>query len=136
MAVFTGTAQGARFEEGGTYRLNVVVGQDRFKCLCPPFVNPADGDYVLIEVDDAQRAWVTASLGLATGDVSTDKTYVHTQSAPATVWTLNHNLGKYPAVQVLDSGNDEVDGGEVHHVDSSNLTITFGGPFAGKAILN
>ena len=61
--------------------------------------------------------------------------YVFTQSTPAAVWTINHDLGKYPAVSIVDSANDEVIG-EVHYTSTSQVVITFSAAFSGKAFLN
>lgn len=61
--------------------------------------------------------------------------YVFTQSTPAAVWTINHDLGKYPAVNIVDSANDEVIG-EVHYTSTSQIVITFSAAFSGKAFLN
>lgn len=61
--------------------------------------------------------------------------YVFTQSTPAAVWTINHDLGKYPAVSIVDSANDEVIG-EVHYTSTSQIVITFSAAFSGKAFLN
>jgi hypothetical protein len=61
--------------------------------------------------------------------------YVFTQSTPATTWTINHDLGKYPAVNIVDSANDEVIG-EVKYNSTSQVVITFSASFSGKAFLN
>ena len=61
--------------------------------------------------------------------------YVFTQSTPAAVWTINHDLSKYPAVSIVDSANDEVIG-EVHYTSTSQIVITFSAAFSGKAFLN
>jgi hypothetical protein len=47
--------------------------------------------------------------------------YVFTQSTPAATWTINHNLGLRPSVELLDSGSQEIEG-EVSH-PSLNQTI-------------
>ena len=64
-----------------------------------------------------------------------DKTYKHTQSIPSAEWTINHNLNKYPAVTVVDSGGSLVDG-DVLYVDENNVTVRFAGGFSGEAHLN
>lgn len=64
-----------------------------------------------------------------------DKNYVHEQSVPAAVWTIIHNLGKFPNVVVFDSAKTEV-GGLVDYVDENTLTVTFNYAFGGKATLN
>jgi hypothetical protein len=61
--------------------------------------------------------------------------YVFTQSTPAAVWTINHDLGKYPSVSIVDSANDEVIG-EVNYTSTSQVVITFSAAFSGKAFLN
>jgi hypothetical protein len=61
--------------------------------------------------------------------------YVFTQSTPATVWTINHDLNKYPSVTIVDSANDEVIG-EVKYNSTSQIVLTFSAAFSGKAFLN
>jgi hypothetical protein len=69
------------------------------------------------------------------GPAGTDAHYSHAQGVPATVWTVAHNLGKYPAVTVMDSAGTEVEGSVVH--DTTNqLTITFSAAFSGRAVCN
>ena len=48
-------------------------------------------------------------------------TYTHVQSTPATIWTINHNLGYRPSVELLDSGSQEIEGDVIH--PSLNQTI-------------
>ena len=61
--------------------------------------------------------------------------YVFTQSTPAAVWTINHDLNKYPSVSIVDSANDEVIG-EVNYTSTTQVVITFSAAFSGKAFLN
>lgn len=61
--------------------------------------------------------------------------YVHEQATSSTTWVINHNLGKYPSITVIDSGGSEVKG-EVEYVDTNNVTLTFSAAFSGKAFLN
>lgn len=49
--------------------------------------------------------------------------------------TVNHNLGKYPAVTVINSANDEVIG-DIDYVDINTVTVTFIGSFSGKVTCN
>jgi len=64
-----------------------------------------------------------------------DKNYLHDQGISSTVWTITHNLNKFPSVTVKDSAGEEVEG-EVHHVSVNQLTITFSASFSGVATLN
>lgn len=67
--------------------------------------------------------------------------YRHVQGTPASVWTITHNLGFYPAgVVVRDSGGD-IRYGSVAYVDLNTITISFfvsGAPagFSGEAFLS
>ena len=62
-------------------------------------------------------------------------TFVFNQNTPATVWNIQHNLGKFPSITVIDTG-DTVVTGEYTYIDNNNVTLTFSAGFAGKAYLN
>lgn len=61
--------------------------------------------------------------------------FTFTQTTPATVWTVSHYLQFFPSVMVVTSAGDEVLG-DIHHVDNTTLTVTFGAAFAGHAYLS
>ena len=71
----------------------------------------------------------TLSSGLA------DKTFEFTQGQPATLWTIQHNLNKFPSVSVVNNNNVVING-EITYIDNNNLTCTFSAGFSGKAYLN
>lgn len=60
--------------------------------------------------------------------------YVHVQSAVSTVWTINHNLGYRPAVELLDTGNQEIDG-DIAHPSTNQTVVTLNPASAGLARL-
>ena len=62
-------------------------------------------------------------------------TFIFTQAVAATVWNVNHNLGKFPSITVIDTANTVVTG-EYTYIDNSSVTLTFSAAFAGKAYLN
>ena len=64
-----------------------------------------------------------------------DKHFVHSQNTASAVWTITHGLGKYPAVTVIDSAGTEVIG-DVNHIDTNTVQITFSAAFSGKAYFN
>lgn len=64
-----------------------------------------------------------------------DKTFVYNQATSVDVWEITHNLDKYPAVTVVDSGGSVVIG-EVVYIDKNNVRITFTSAFSGKAYFN
>lgn len=105
-----------------------------------PFVGPLPvrGDDCLVIFDDERQPWVVIpgaieeGGGGGTGD---DKNYVHTQGSPSTVWSVTHNLGKFPAVDVVDTG-DSVVIPTVHYDSTNAVTLTFGSATSGKAYFN
>ena len=62
-------------------------------------------------------------------------TFVFTQGVPATVWNIQHNLGKFPSVSVINNNNIVING-EVTYIDNNNVQINFSAGFTGKAYLN
>jgi hypothetical protein len=64
-----------------------------------------------------------------------DLTFVFTQNTAAAVWSVTHNLGKFPAVQVVDSGNNMIVP-NVNFIDTNHLQINFAAATSGKAYLN
>lgn len=60
--------------------------------------------------------------------------FIHTQGSAALEWTINHNLGFRPSVELMSVGGAEIEGDVVH--TSLNQTIaTFLIPVAGFARL-
>ena len=67
--------------------------------------------------------------------VEADKTFIFTQGTPSTSWVIQHNLGKFPSITVVDTA-DTVVVGDYNYTDDNNVTLTFSAGFAGKAYLN
>jgi hypothetical protein len=61
--------------------------------------------------------------------------HIHTQSVSSATWTINHNLGYYPAVSVVDSGENLVIG-DVTYISANTLSVSFTASFGGKAYLS
>lgn len=103
---------------------------------------PEQDKKVAIEVVEQEVVISEAVVGLPgppgpvgpPGDGS-DKHYEHTQSTPSAVWTIVHNLGKKPAVTVIDSGGNEWQTA-VEHVSANQCVVRFSAPFSGVAFLN
>jgi hypothetical protein len=76
---------------------------------------------------------------MADGSISSgalgDQNYVHNQGGASSSWTVNHNLGKFPSVFVVDSGNNVVVG-EIQYTNTNSLTVSFTATFSGKAYIN
>ena len=70
-----------------------------------------------------------------TGIAIGDKTYIHTQLSASNIWEVQHNLGKYVSVVIVDSGESVVIG-DIEYNDSNKVTLTFQASFSGKAYIN
>jgi hypothetical protein len=64
-----------------------------------------------------------------------DSTYTQCFEVASDVWTINHGLGKFPSVTVVDSANTVVVG-NVDYTTSNSLVITFNAAFSGCVFLN
>lgn len=62
-----------------------------------------------------------------------DMYYLHTQSSPAATWTITHNLGVRPNIDVLDSSGSEIIA-DVQHASTNVAVVTFPSPAIGKAV--
>lgn len=60
--------------------------------------------------------------------------YVHNQASASFVWTINHNLGYRPSVELFDAGSQEFDG-EVSHPTVNQAVVTLAIATAGFARL-
>jgi len=58
--------------------------------------------------------------------------YIHTQSAPSSVWTIPHNRGYLVDITIYDA-NDEQIIGDIRHDNDQVATITFSEPITGRA---
>lgn len=64
--------------------------------------------------------------------------YKHTQSVASSTWTIVHNLGKKPIVDVvinINGVNAVVNPISIIHTDDNTLTISFSSPRSGTALL-
>ena len=88
---------------------------------------PDDGISVIQVTGVAVGRWVKIS----------DKfeNYVHDQPVASNTWIVNHNLGKFASVSVVDTANDEIIG-DVTYNGLNQITITFSSAVSGKAYIN
>lgn len=69
------------------------------------------------------------------GELGGDKFYNFVQAEPSDVWEIEHNMDKYPSVEILDSTGREVFGG-MEYISSNKLMLYFSKPISGTAKLN
>ena len=77
-------------------------------------------------------AWLLSLKG-ATGSVG--GVFIFAQSVPLSIWNVNHNLGFYPNVSVIDSSNRKVLT-DINYVDNNNLQVMVANAFSGTAYLS
>lgn len=63
------------------------------------------------------------------------ETYIHTQGMSSDTWLINHNLSRWPSVEVVDSAGSLVIG-SVRYIDINTIEVSFLYPFSGRAFLN
>lgn len=62
------------------------------------------------------------------------RSYSYTQVVPANLWTVTHNLNKYPSVSISDSAGNEIFG-DVKYTSLNDITISFTCEITGTAYL-
>jgi hypothetical protein len=60
--------------------------------------------------------------------------FVFNQQSPSDTWTIDHTLGGFPSVSIVDSA-DTVVFGMITYINESRIILTFSAPFSGKAYL-
>lgn len=61
--------------------------------------------------------------------------YTHAQSSPATTWNINHNLNRYPSIELLTIGLVKFEA-DISHISLNQAIVTIATPMAGIAQCN
>lgn len=126
------------YDKGGTLNIHNSNNTTSFGSFRIQGINLDQNTVIQLTVD------LLASNGTAiNGDTiavvgqfdSGDKNYIHTQIASASTWTINHGLGKFPSVTIVDTGNNVVIG-DIQYTNNNQLTVTFLSNISGKAYIN
>lgn len=91
-------------------------------------------DYRLLSHKPAING-VTLEGDLSGAELGIDRTYIYPQNTAADIWTVPHNLSKYPSVTVVDSIGRIV-GCDVRYLDADTVQLSFAAPMIGTAYLN
>jgi hypothetical protein len=59
---------------------------------------------------------------------------VYHQTTPSSLWTINHNMGLYPSVTLLDPSNQQMMA-EVQFPSDQQVVVVHSAPYAGTAYL-
>ena len=62
-------------------------------------------------------------------------TFTECFTSNSKLWTITHNLGKYPSVTIVDD-NNEVVIGAIDYKSTNQVAVSFNSPFDGCAFLN
>mgnify|MGYP003644697980 CR=1 FL=1 len=81
------------------------------------------------------KVLTSTGAGIVWDDSPQSATFIFTQNVPSTTWNIQHNLGKFPSITVIDTGNTVVTG-EYNYTSNTNVILTFSAAFSGKAYLN
>ena len=130
---FTGTGdtnavfltENTRIDVEGTTRTILGMGNGQF------YINHSAYD-LLLRGRQTRPKYNSSDLAL-TSDIPT--TYIHEQGVSSAVWTVQHNLNKYPSVTVVDSSENVIIA-DVEYVDVNTVKITMNGASKGRAYLN
>lgn len=129
----------------GVVMLDVVDDEAGLPDIGDPATLYATKDNKLYIYDDVAKEYVI----IGNGDISqyitetrgyeiareVNDTYIHNQMEALADWSIEHNLGRFPNVTVIDSG-DTVVTGDIEYIDANNIIAHFTAPFSGKAYLN
>lgn len=135
----------------------VITGPDKIQYVVPPTLTAMliveDSDISTLVTEVAPQAAVTERVDQAVvqigqmgmrgqkgdqgppGPASPGVTYPYEQVTPATTWTINHNLGQYPAVTVVDTAGSLIYGAVTYN-NANQITLNFAYGQAGTAYLN
>lgn len=143
---------GGAFEVDGTTGA-VTINTDQFNLsglnAIGPFSRNGGLSTVGVQLQEvSNNATLLASTGISESDTvptqfavkayleaNYSRVFEYEQSTPATTWTINHNLGYKPSVEVFNVGSREIDA-DVVHTSINQTVIGFTVATAGFARLN
>jgi len=79
-----------------------------------------------------EAQWLASLAGPQGPQGTAGVSFTHTQSTPSSTWTINHNLGYRPVVELLTTGGERFDA-DVTHVSVNQTVVTLNFPLAGSA---
>jgi hypothetical protein len=93
-----------------------------------------DGGILVVEIDQPTQV-ETVEIITPGPQGPAGMAFTHSQPTPAAIWTMPHNLGFRPSVELLNSGGQEIEG-DVLHLSENVCVAYFNQPIAGLARLN
>ena len=93
-----------------------------------------EGDPTIVLTEAATGRQGPAGATGPQGPSGSSTTVVHDQASASATWTINHNQGRYPSIDIIDSAGNHVIG-DIKHNSINQVVATFDNAFAGKAII-
>jgi len=124
----------------GTADAGELTAYSRADHVHPADTSKADKSTTVTNVSyDSSAGKLQQTINGVTTDImsisSSGGSYVYTQAIAASTWTINHNLGYYPSVTVVDSAGNVVSG-DTNYTSENQVVVTFNGSFSGEAYLS
>lgn len=96
----------------------------------------AGGSVQQVRQDRTQTAVVSEAgpRGPAGPSGAEEDSFDFVQLTPVTEWSISHNLGRRPIVELFSAGGVEIDA-DVHHISLDQVIVYFNSPTAGSARL-
>ena len=124
--------------DGDRYLAADLAARDAL--LTPSAIRAKAGQQVFVESNQTlyilkgttNADWEEVGAG---GNASGDKSFEFSPTSPELMWVVQHDLGKYPSVTVLNTSNEVVEC-YVNHTDKNKAVLTFNIAFEGTAIFN
>jgi len=88
-----------------------------------------------VAVETINYSVIEVNSDLLIKNITGGATYVHNQLSPEAIWHVSHGLGKYPAVNVVDSAGTEFIP-KIQYIDQNNVDIISAYSVSGKAYFN
>ena len=128
-------AHQASHRAGGSDALPWTTIHGRGTLAARPAAAASNAGYYYDAIDTKQLFRSTGTVWEVVAGTELNSEYTHVQSSPAASWVVTHNLNRFPkSVAIRDSSNQVVHGGVIH-ISVNQLTLSFGHPFSGTAVV-
>ena len=129
----------AELDENALTHLYTLIqsNYNSIQALNNQLIDDVTSEQYHLGVSDGKLYYEKGAIAVDSGftALSSDKNFVHNQTAASAVWTVTHNLGKYCSVTVVDSGGNIIVG-NVEYIDTNRLLIRFSSAVSGRAYCN
>lgn len=100
-------------------------------------IKNANGDYDIVYLETTSEQVIESEerMFVTQEEKQAIKNYTHNQVSASKIWTIGHNLNRFPQVTIVDSANSMVMG-EVKYISTDILQVEFQCEFAGTAYLS